>query len=44
MLTNETQSDQFLNYSLVQHMSLHVCKNYFEPAILERVLYIITRH
>ena len=36
MLTIE--SDQFLNYALVQHMSLNMCKNNFEP---ERELYFV---
>ena len=33
MLTHE--SEQFLNSVLVQHESLHVCKNCTEPEILE---------
>ena len=27
------ESDQFLNYASVQHMSVHMCKNCFEPDI-----------
>ena len=39
MLTHE--SEQFLNDNsvLVQHVSLHVCKNCNEPEILGRAVY-----
>ena len=40
MLTNE--SEQFLNSVLVQHVSLHVCKNCFESEILRVVHYKLT--
>ena len=33
MLTHE--SEQFLNSVLVQHVSLHVCKNCLEPETLK---------
>ena len=36
MLTHE--SDKFLNSVLVQHVSLHVCKNCNKPEILERAI------
>ena len=34
MLTDE--SEQYVNSILVQHVSLHVCKNCNEPGILEK--------
>ena len=37
MLTHE--NEQFLNYVLVQHVSLHVCKNGNEPEIFERAVH-----
>ena len=37
MLTHE--SEQFLNSFSVQHVSLHVCKNFFEPEILETAVH-----
>ena len=33
------ENEQFLNSVLIQHMSLHVCKNCNEPEILERVVH-----
>ena len=37
MLTHE--SEEFLNSVLVKHVSLHVCKNCYEPEILERAVH-----
>ena len=37
MLTHE--SEQFLNSVLVQHLSLHVCNNCFEPEILKTAIH-----
>ena len=37
MLTHE--SEQFLNSVLVQHVSLHVCKNCNEPEFSERAVH-----